>query len=100
LRRRTIAVGVQSLYDTASKNDAPKSTSSQFSQLSLLNNEKSSSATAIYQPSKKKNKKKPDEDDQIIGKDMSMLVFNPCIMVFSPLFNVIMFTLTILNIRP
>jgi hypothetical protein len=26
-----------------------------------------------------------------------MLVFNPCIMVFSPLFNIIMLTLTILT---
>jgi hypothetical protein len=58
LRRRTIAVGGQSLKDTASENDASESTSSQFSRFSLLNNEKSSSATAIDQPSKKKKKKK------------------------------------------
>jgi hypothetical protein len=31
LRRRTIAVGVQSLEDTASENDVSESTSSQFS---------------------------------------------------------------------
>jgi hypothetical protein len=50
-----------------------------------LNNEESSSATAIDQPSKNENEKKPKEDDQIVGKDMSMLLFNPCIMVFLPL---------------
>ncbi len=43
------------------------------------------------------NEKKLKEGDQIEGKNMAMLVFNPCIMVFSPLFNVIMLTLTILR---
>jgi hypothetical protein len=58
LKRGTIAVGVQSLEDTAYENDASKSTSSQFSWSSSLNNEKSSSATAIDQPSKKTKTKK------------------------------------------
>jgi hypothetical protein len=50
LRRGTVAIGVQSLEDIAYENDASESTRSQFSQLSLLNNEESSSATAIDQP--------------------------------------------------
>jgi hypothetical protein len=48
----------------------------------------------------KKNEKTPKEDDQIVGKDMAMLVINPYIMVFSPLINVIMLPLTILTRRP
>ena len=55
MKRGTIAVGVQSLEDIASNNDAFEFTSSQFSRLSLLNNEESFSATAIDQPSKNKN---------------------------------------------
>ena len=46
---------------------------------------------------KNTNEKKPKEGDQIEGKDMAMLVFNPCIMIFSPLFNAIMLTFTILT---
>jgi hypothetical protein len=66
-----------------------------------LNNEKSSLATAIDQPSKKlKPIKTKKEDNQNIGKDTLMLVFDPCIMVFSLLFDVIMLLLTILNRRP
>jgi hypothetical protein len=72
----------------------------QFSRLSSLNSEESPSATAIDHSIKNTNEKKPKEDDQIKGKDMAMLVFNPCIMVFSPLFNVVMLTLTILMRRP
>jgi hypothetical protein len=64
-----------------------------------LKSEESSSATAIDH-SIKNTKKKPKEDDQSEGKDMAMLVFNPCIMVFPPLFNVIMLPLTILTRRP
>jgi hypothetical protein len=60
-----------------------------------LNSEESSSAIAIDHSIKNTNEKIPKEDNQIKGKDMAMLVFNPCIMVFSPLFNVIMLTLTI-----
>jgi hypothetical protein len=62
-----------------------------------LKSEECSSATAIDLSIKNPNKQKPKEGDQIEGKDMAMLVFNPCIMVFSPLFNVIMLTLTILT---
>jgi hypothetical protein len=69
----------------------------QFCQLSSLNSEECSSATAIDMSTKNTNKQKPKEDNQIKGKNMAMLVFNPCIMVFSPLFNVIMLTLTILR---
>jgi hypothetical protein len=65
-----------------------------------LNNEESSSTSAIDHPLKKQKQKKPKEDDQIVGKDMAMLVFNPSTMVFSPLFNVIMLPLTILTRRP
>jgi hypothetical protein len=100
LKRGTIAVGVQSLEDIAYKNDASKSTSNQLLQLSLLNNEEFSLATAIDQPSKKTKTKKTKENNLNIGKDMSMLVFNPCIMVFSTLFNVIMLPLKILKRRP
>ena len=46
---------------------------------------------------KKHKQTKPKEGDQIEDKDMAMLVFNPCIMFFSPLFNVIVLTLTILT---
>jgi hypothetical protein len=46
---------------------------------------------------KNTNKKKLKEGNRIKGKNMAMLVFNPCIMVFSPLFNVIMLTLTVLT---
>jgi hypothetical protein len=60
----------------------------------------SSSATAIDHPLKKQKQKIQKEDNQIVGKDMAMLVFNPCIMVFSPLFNLIMLPLTILTRRP
>ncbi len=67
----------------------------QFSQLSSLNSEESSSTTAIDLSIKNTNKNKPKEGNQIEGKDMAMLVFNPCIMVFSQLFNVVMLTLTI-----
>ncbi len=69
----------------------------QFCQLSSLNSEECSSATAIDMLTKKHKQKKPKEGDQIKGKNMAMLVFNPCIMVFSPHFNVIMLTLTILR---
>jgi hypothetical protein len=70
----------------------------QFSGSSLLNSKESSSASAIDPSIKTHNrKKKTKEGDQIKDKDMAMLVFNPCIMVFSPLFNVIMLTLTILT---
>jgi hypothetical protein len=65
-----------------------------------LNNEESSSATAIDHSIKKHKQKKTKEDDQIVGKDMTILVFNPCIMVFSPLFNGLMLPLTILTRRP
>jgi hypothetical protein len=63
----------------------------QFSWLSSLNSEECSSATVI-DVSIKKHKR-------IEGKDMAMLVFNPCIIIFSQLFNVIMVTLTILTRR-
>jgi hypothetical protein len=62
-----------------------------------LNSEECSSATAFDLSKKTQTNKKPREGDQIEGKDMAMLVFNPCIMVFSPLFNIIMLTLTILT---
>jgi hypothetical protein len=62
----------------------------------MLNSEECSSATAIDLSINKKNEKKTKEGYHIKGKNMAMLVFNPCIMVFSPLFNVIMLTLTIL----
>jgi hypothetical protein len=65
-----------------------------------LNSDKSSSATAIDHSIKKTNKKNPKEDNQSKGKDMAMLVFKPCIMVFSPFFNAIMLPLTILTRRP
>jgi hypothetical protein len=68
----------------------------QFCQLSSLNSKECSSATAIDVSKKNTNKQKPKEGNQIEDKDMVMLVFKPCIMVFSPLFNVIMLTLTIL----
>jgi hypothetical protein len=71
----------------------------QFSQLSTLNGEECSSATAIDLSIKKHKQTKTKEGNQIKGKDMAMLVFNPCIMVFSPLFNVRMLTLTILMRR-
>jgi hypothetical protein len=61
-----------------------------------MNSEECSSATAIDLSIKKHRQKKPKEGNQIKGKDMAMLVFNPCIIEFSPLFNVIMLTLTIL----
>jgi hypothetical protein len=49
----------------------------------------------------KKNEKKPKEDNQSKGKDMAMFVFNHCIMVFSPFFNIIlMLPLTMLTRRP
>jgi hypothetical protein len=69
----------------------------QFCRLSSLNSEECSSATAIDVSIKNTNEKKPKEGNQIKDKDMALLVFNPCIMVFSPLFNVIMLTLTILT---
>jgi hypothetical protein len=69
----------------------------QFSGSSLLNSKESSSASVIDPSIKNKNKKKPKEGNQIEDKDMAMLVFNPCIMVFLPLFNVILLTLTILT---
>jgi hypothetical protein len=69
----------------------------QFSGSSLLNSKEFSSASAIDPSIKKHRQKKPKEGDQIKDKDMAMLVFNPCIMVFSPLFNVIMLTFTILT---
>jgi hypothetical protein len=70
----------------------------QFCQLSSLNSEECFSATAIDMSTKKtQTNKKPKEGIQIEGKNMAMLVFNPCIMVFSPLFNIIMLTLTILR---
>jgi hypothetical protein len=59
----------------------------QFWRLSSLNSEECSSATAIDMTTKKHRRKKPKKGDQIKGKKMAMLVFNPCIMVFSPLFN-------------
>jgi hypothetical protein len=62
-----------------------------------LNSEERSSATVIDVSIKKHKQTKPKEGNQIEDKDMAMLVFNPCIMVFSPLFNVIMLTLTILT---
>jgi hypothetical protein len=68
----------------------------QFSGSSSLNSKESSSASAIDPSIKNTNEKKPKDGNQIENKDMAMLVFNPCIMVFSPLFNVIMLTLTIL----
>jgi hypothetical protein len=69
----------------------------QFCQLSSLNSEECSSATAIDVSIKKHKQKKPKEGNQTEDKDMATLVFNPCIMVFLPLFNVIMLTLTILT---
>ncbi len=69
----------------------------QFCLLSSLNSEECYSATAIDVSIKKQKRKKTKEGNQIEGKDMTMLVFNPCIMVFLPLFNVIMLTLTILT---
>jgi hypothetical protein len=69
----------------------------QFCGLSSLNSEECSSATAINLSIKNTNEKKQKEGDQIEDKDMAMLVFNPCIMVFSPLFNVLILTLTILT---
>jgi hypothetical protein len=71
----------------------------QFSQLSSVNSEECSSTTVIDLSIKKHKQKKPKEENQIEGKDMAMLVFNPCIMVFSQLFNIIMLTLTILTRR-
>ncbi len=68
----------------------------QFCQMSSFNSEECSSATAIDVSIKNTNEKKPKEGNQIQDKDMAMLVFNPCIMVFSPLFNIIMLTLTTL----
>ncbi len=68
----------------------------QLSRLSSFNSEECSSATAIDVSIKNTNEKKPKEGNQIKDKDMAMLVFNPYIMVFLPLFNVIMLTLTIL----
>ncbi len=46
--------------------------------------------TAIDQIQKNEIKKTPKEDDENISKNMSLLVFNPFIMVFLPLFDVIM----------
>jgi hypothetical protein len=62
-----------------------------------LNSKESSSASAIDPSIKNTNKNKPKEGNQIEDKDMGMLVFNPFIMVFLPLFNIIMLTLTILR---
>ncbi len=47
VKRRTINVGVKSLEDTASENDASESSSSRFSRSSLLDNKNSSSGTDI-----------------------------------------------------
>jgi hypothetical protein len=44
--------------------------------------------------------KKAEDIDQHVGKELSMLVFNPCIVVFLPLFGVIMLPLTIMHRRP
>jgi hypothetical protein len=60
-----------------------------------MNSEDCSSATAIDVSIKNTNEKKPKEGNKIKDKDMAMLVFNPCIMIFLPLFNIIMLTLTI-----
>jgi hypothetical protein len=68
----------------------------QFSGSSSLNSKECSPATAIDLSINKHTHKK---GNQIKDKDMAMLVFNPSIMVFSPLFNVIMLTLTILMRR-
>jgi hypothetical protein len=62
-----------------------------------LSSKESSSASAIDPSIKKHKQKKPKEGDQIKDKAMAMVVFNPCIMVFLPLFNVIKLTLTILT---
>ncbi len=88
--------------DIDDRSESCKSDNSRFSQTSSIKqqDEESSSVTAIDHSIKKHKHKNPKEDDQIKGKDMAMLVFNPCIMVFSPLFNVIMLTLTILTRRP
>jgi hypothetical protein len=83
-----------SLIEQQDEPELPK-----FSQSSSLNNEESSSATAIDHPLKNQ-KQKTKEDDQIVSKDMAMLVFKLCIMVFSPLFNFIMLPLIILTRRP
>jgi hypothetical protein len=64
-----------------------------------LNSEECFLATAIDVSIKKYKLKKTKEDDLIKGKDMAMLVFNPCIMVISQLFNIIMLTLTTLTRR-
>jgi hypothetical protein len=45
----------------------------------------------------KKRKKKPKQSNQIEDKDTTVEVFTPCIIVFSPLFNVTMLFLTILT---
>jgi hypothetical protein len=69
-----------------------------YNSLSSLNSEEPSSATAIDVSINNTNcKKKKKEGNLVKDKDMAMLVFNPCIMVFSPLFNVIMLSLTILT---
>jgi hypothetical protein len=44
--------------------------------------------------------KKTEDYDQYGGKEISMLVFNPSVMVFLPLFGIIMLCLTIMNKRP
>jgi hypothetical protein len=79
--------------DSENRSECYESGNSCFSQTSLRE-------TAIDQPSKKKKMKKTKRNDLNIGKDMLMMVFNPCTMVFSPLVDVIMLLLTILNRRP
>ncbi len=100
MKRRTINVGVQSLEDTASENDASKSSSSHFSRSFLLDNKNSSSATAIDQPSKEPKQNKTEDYHQYGGKELSIMVFNPCIMVFLPLFGITMLRPTNMNRKP
>jgi hypothetical protein len=66
----------------------------QFSGLSSLNSEEYSSATAFDVSIKKHKQTKIKEGNQIEDKDKAILVFNPCIMVISPLFNIIKLILT------
>jgi hypothetical protein len=82
--------------DVDDRSESLVSDNSRFSQTLLIKQQGEPELPEI----KNTNKQKPKEDNQSKGKDMAMLVFNPCIMVFSQLFNIIMLPLTILTRRP
>jgi hypothetical protein len=99
LKRRTINVGLESLENTASEMMHPSlgvasSLDHLYWTIRILLQQ-----LPLISLQKNENKNKTEDHVQCGGKEISMLVFNPCIMVFLPLFGVIMLCLTIMNRR-